>query len=149
MSRLRESNVGTDPFTPISQRFAASIRLRETFAWVEAVTTNGDGGSINGSSSLNFRHVSVFLSPAGSCPDVSPEPDGFRRSWSAGGKQAAKRRRELLVTARYWSLVPAGSGGPDEVDVVGPAPHLSPVVPARSFPFPHFSWIKSSSGCSN
>lgn len=115
--RLREPNIGTDSFTPISQSFASSICLRETFAWVETVTTNREGGSINGPSSLNFRHVSVFLSPAGLCSDVSPEPDGSHSSCSAGCTHAAKRQQGA---ARFWSLVSAGFGGPDGLDVVGP-----------------------------
>lgn len=145
--RLRESNIGTDPFTPISQSFTSPICLGETLARVETLTTNRGGGSINGPSS-NFRHVSAFLPPAGLRSDVSPEPDGFHSSCSAGWKHAAKRQRGA---ARYWSLVSAGSGGPDELDVVRPvpAPHLSPVAPARGSPFPHFSWNKSLSGCPN
>lgn len=133
--RLRESNIGTDSFTPISQSLASSICLRETSVWVGTVTTNREGGSINGSSSLNFRHVSVFLSPAGLCSDVSPEPGGFHSSCSAKRQQGA---------ARYWvcwtSRTRSGRTRP------APAPHLLPVVPARSSPFPHFSW---NSWCSN
>lgn len=102
--RLRESNIGTDSFTPISQSFASSICLRETFVWVGTVTTNREGRSINGSSSLNFRHVSVFLSPAGLCSDVSPEPGGFHSSCSAKLQQGAARR----------------FAGPIELEVVGP-----------------------------
>lgn len=129
MSRLRrrESNIGTDPFTPISQSFAFSICLRETFAWVETVTTNRDGGSINASSSLNCQHVSVFLSPAGLRSDVSPEPDGFHSSCSAGCKHAAKRQQGA---AGYWSLGSAGFGGPDEPFTCGPYEEL-PISPIQ------------------